>query len=493
MLPRFLCVLLTCAFPVVLRAADAPHDLQIFLLIGQSNMAGRGPMLAEDYVPHPRIFMLNRDLAWVPATDPLHFDKPKMVGVGPGSSFARALAEREPSAIMGLVPAAVGGTSLEEWKAGGKLYVDAVTRARAALKSGRLAGILWHQGEADSASTKARTYATRFAAMIAQLRADLNAPDVPVIVGETGRFRAGATEINAVLATLPASVPRCAFVSAEGLTDKGDKLHFDRESQHELGRRYAAAWLRLTNAAPLVVLKLDDVRAREGKVDPRWQRAVEFLQSRHISAGLGVIADSLEGDHPEYFAWLRAVVASGEFELWSHGYDHRTWMEGDKKFCEFAGPSYETQRAHLEKAQALVKDKVGVTMRAFGAGYNAIDAATVRAFTAVPDLRVWLYGPKQAPGGVFVAQRSPVEMERPTTKANFEAFVSAFEARPRELYYVLQGHPASWNDEHFAAFVKIVDYLIAHHARFVLPSELALIVTAQPPRDEGLPTPNGER
>lgn len=235
--------------PAVQAAEAAPaaapsESMQLFLLIGQSNMAGRGPVEPQDKIVHPRVFMLTKELTWVPATDPMHFDK-AIAGVGPGSSFARTVADAEPNAIIGLIPAAVGGTSLDQWKPGGALYTAAVTRAREAMKHGKLAGILWHQGESDSASAKAATYAAHFAAMIAQLRSDLNAPEVPLIVGETGRFRTDAAEINAVIATLPKTVPHCAFVSAEGLTDKGDKLHFDSASARELGRRYARAWLTM--------------------------------------------------------------------------------------------------------------------------------------------------------------------------------------------------------------------------------------------------------
>lgn len=228
---------------------STPKHLQLFLLIGQSNMAGRGPIGPEDKAPHSRVFMLTKELTWVPAVDPLHFDKPEIAGVGPGLSFARALAERDSHVVIGLIPAAFGGTSLDEWKPGGKLYIDAVDRTREALKNGTLAGILWHQGEADRAPERAATYIDRFNAMITQLRADLGAPDVPVIVGETGRFHTDAEEINSVLATLPSHVAHCAFVSSEGLTDRGDGLHFDTASQHELGRRYAAAWLVLMRDA----------------------------------------------------------------------------------------------------------------------------------------------------------------------------------------------------------------------------------------------------
>ena len=143
--------------------------LQIFLLIGQSNMSGRGPIEPRDRVPVPRVFKLTQALGWEPAADPLHFDKPAIVGVGPGLSFARCLTERDPNIEIGLVPAAVGGTSLDEWAPGGKLYTDAVMRAQAALKRGTLGGILWHQGEADSPPAKAATYARRFQHLIEQL------------------------------------------------------------------------------------------------------------------------------------------------------------------------------------------------------------------------------------------------------------------------------------------------------------------------------------
>lgn len=226
-------------------AQTPPEPLQIFLLIGQSNMAGRGAVEAEDRVPHPRVFVLNQELAWVPAVDPLHFDKPERIGTGLGKTFGAVIADANPAAVIGLVPAAFGGSALDEWAPGSKHYVNAVARAREAMKRGRLAGILWHQGESDSAPAKALSYAGRFLPFIAQLRADLDAHAVPVIVGEIGRFNPESEQINGALQRLPHLVPHCGFVSAEGLADQGDKLHFDSASFRELGRRYAKAWQEL--------------------------------------------------------------------------------------------------------------------------------------------------------------------------------------------------------------------------------------------------------
>lgn len=225
--------------------ADPPTDLQLFLLIGQSNMAGRGKVTPADQQTNPRIWMLDQACAWVPAKDPVHFDKPKIAGVGLCSEFARCVAAQEPSAKIGLVPCAFGGTSLDQWKPGSALYTNAVARMRIALTNGQLKGILWHQGEADSSAAKVATYPARFAAMVAQLRQDLGAADAPVMVGELGHFRTNNATFNAMIPQAAASVPRCAAVSAEGLKDGGDGTHFDADALRVFGKRYYEAYEKI--------------------------------------------------------------------------------------------------------------------------------------------------------------------------------------------------------------------------------------------------------
>ena len=220
----------------------APRDMKLFLLIGQSNMAGRGGVEPPDRVVHPRVFMMNKRYDWVPAVDPMHYDKPALIGVGLGSTFARIIADEQPGVVVGVIPAAFGGTSLEEWRPEGPLYNNALDRTREAMARGTLAGILWHQGESDAAPEKAAVYAERFAAMIAQLRKDLGAEEVPVVIGEIGHFVANVDAINAALAKVVEWVPRCALVKADELGHKGDALHFDSTALRELGRRYAEAW-----------------------------------------------------------------------------------------------------------------------------------------------------------------------------------------------------------------------------------------------------------
>jgi len=141
------------------------EKIHIYLLAGQSNMAGRGKVEAEDSVIHPRIWMLNKELQWVPAREPLAFDKPKAVGVGPGFAFAKEMAKVDQDVLICLVPSAVGGSKIDLWKPGvydsvTKCYPydDALRRTQKAMEFGNLKGIIWHQGESDCTPALSAAY-----------------------------------------------------------------------------------------------------------------------------------------------------------------------------------------------------------------------------------------------------------------------------------------------------------------------------------------------
>lgn len=252
-------VVLLLTFSVVVQAAEpapppAKEKFRLYLLIGQSNMAGRGVVEEQDKQPHPRVLMFTKSETWAPAVDPLHFDKP-IAGVGLGSSFGRAMADADPSITVGLIPCAVGGTPLARWQKDGDLYKQAVARAKQAMADGTLGGILWHQGEGDSGREEtARNYGERLAQMVVDLRAELGAGDVPFVAGQLGEFLAKQTKdgmpsywpvVNEQIASLPDRVKNAAFVSSAGLQHKGDGVHFDSPSLREFGRRYAAAMQKL--------------------------------------------------------------------------------------------------------------------------------------------------------------------------------------------------------------------------------------------------------
>lgn len=231
------------------------ENFHLYLLMGQSNMAGRGEIGEQDKTPHPRVYVFTTNKTWELAVEPITRDRLKGLGAGPGLAFGKAMAEKNPGVVIGLVPCAVGGTPLSRWSKDGDLYSNAVVRAKAAMREGTLKGILWHQGENDSLQqSTAETYEPRLVKMIGDVRSELDSPELPFVLGEIGEFlytRKDPTKtpfariINDALTDIPNKVPRTACVKSAGLHHKGDEVHFDAASQHELGRRYADEMLRL--------------------------------------------------------------------------------------------------------------------------------------------------------------------------------------------------------------------------------------------------------
>ena len=155
---------------------------QSVLLIGQSNMAGRG--FAEDVEPisDDRITMLNSANEWVKMEEPIHYDK-SAAGIGLAASFAKGFVDTFDTEL-GLIPAAMGGTSISDWKVGGTYYNDAIARAKEAQKTSEICAILWHQGESNRSnhSTYAEKLQVILDAMIEELGLDKD--KIIIITGE---------------------------------------------------------------------------------------------------------------------------------------------------------------------------------------------------------------------------------------------------------------------------------------------------------------------
>jgi hypothetical protein len=231
--------------------------MKSFLMMGQSNMAGRGNFGEVEPISNKRTFML-RNGKWQPMSEPINVDRPIKFsgklgtnsGIGPAASFADSYANYYNEDI-GLIPCAEGGSSLDEWKIDGQLFLHAFYQAKLAMNNSELIGIIWHQGEAEMGSfERASTYKERFLAIMNEFQSRLGVK-LDIVVGELGYFlydRADkhlfVRDVNSALNDL-ALLPGIAIASAEGLTDRGDQLHFDSVSQREFGKRYFEAYRKL--------------------------------------------------------------------------------------------------------------------------------------------------------------------------------------------------------------------------------------------------------
>ena len=221
-----------------------------FLLIGQSNMAGRGTLGSVPPITAKNVAVL-RNGRWQGLYYPVNCDRP-FSGHSLAESFADAYAKAHPDVLVGLIPCADGGTSLEQWKEGGLLYDHAVMQTRLALRTSTVVGVLWHQGEADCSPALYPLYEEKFNRIKAALRRDLDLHDVPFLVGGLGDFlplRGGNlgnyAHVNEALVKIADADPLCGFVSAEGLGENGDNLHFSAPALREFGLRYYDEFLKL--------------------------------------------------------------------------------------------------------------------------------------------------------------------------------------------------------------------------------------------------------
>lgn len=217
-----------------------------FLLIGQSNMAGRGKLAEAVPVDTRRIFIL-RNGRFQKMFRPINPDR-RDSGVSLAESFAEAYAGRYDTDV-GLICCADGNSSLAMWQPGGVLFENAVFQAKQAMLASELKGILWHQGEADCAPERAAVYDRLFQPILAALRKEFG--DLPVLLGGLGDFLKDCPLddrlknyplVNEGLRRIAAEHPMTGFVPAEGLGANPDSLHFNAASLHVFGLRYFEAY-----------------------------------------------------------------------------------------------------------------------------------------------------------------------------------------------------------------------------------------------------------
>lgn len=316
--------------------AQPNENVHVYLLLGQSNMAGRGEVDSESKTSDPRIIMLDSQNHWVPATDPVHYDKP-VAGVGPAISFAKEMLSTNGHIKIALVPCAWGGSPIKAWSPGAvylntvQPYDNAIARAKIAMQLGILKGVLWHQGESDNDSAKALLYLDKLTTLIKNIRKDLHMPALPFVAGEIGYFNK-KTRINDEINKLPFALPHTAVVSAVGLVDKGDKLHFNTASARELGRRYAKAIKQLqvaeahlperrtTSKKPVVILCFDDAEISH------YKNVAPLLKEYKFNATFFVCEMPYKspGDSVYYMSWKQiAELHRLGFEIGNHTGHHK--------------------------------------------------------------------------------------------------------------------------------------------------------------------------
>ncbi|KAL3505123.1 hypothetical protein ACH5RR_034964 [Cinchona calisaya] len=261
-------------------------------------MAGRGGvdkriwdgLIPQECYPNPAILRLNAGLTWEDAYEPLHvdIDTNKTCGVGPGLAFANTILQKGSNfEVIGLVPCAVGGTSISEWSRGSFLYNNLINRADVAIKDGGIIqAILWYQGERDTIHQEvADSYKFKLEQFIKDLRYDLQLPKLSFI--QVGLASAEGSFIDEVReAQLGMDLPNVISVDAYGLPLQQDGLHLSTVAQGT----------ERVNDEGVTEIKVDtvDYRSPPGQVQQTVKENVEVIHVKHpddeSGIGGGVVA-----------------------------------------------------------------------------------------------------------------------------------------------------------------------------------------------------------
>ncbi len=218
------------------------------LIIGQSNMAGRGFPSEVEPIVNDKLHVL-RNGRWWPMYIPVNPDR-ATAGVNLVESFADLYA-KDHGVDVGIIPCADGGTNLDQWQVGGVLFDHACYMAHLALRSSSIVAVLWHQGESDAYPEVYSQYKARLSVIFEEFRQRLSLHDVPFLVGGLGDYLVNFfkndiyKEINRSLEEYAKENEMTGFVSAKGLVSNPDNLHFSAASLREFGVRYYEEFKKL--------------------------------------------------------------------------------------------------------------------------------------------------------------------------------------------------------------------------------------------------------
>jgi hypothetical protein len=298
-------VISTAVSLVLALTALASAATKVFVLAGQSNMAGEGgysdymnpnmdPWTLPPYddadapCPAPYNQPLTAVKFWNYLPDAI-VDRSHNAGVGngwiplqngygnrddgfgPELSFGAKMHEMYPNDEICLVKFSIGGTNLGyQWNpantSADSLYLRLKGRVNAALanlvgqgKTPTVAGMLWMQGEDDSTnSTYAFSYATNLKNLITSARTDFNAPDMKFVAGRISYMSekwAPKWQIDMVRSAqwnIGSQVANASCVNTDDL-EWAFYGHYGTQGQIDLGNRYAAQFAPVPEPSNIVL------------------------------------------------------------------------------------------------------------------------------------------------------------------------------------------------------------------------------------------------
>lgn len=236
----------------------------IFVLAGQSNMAGFGQF---DELPG-WMQVKPRNVEFYQFGHLTGFSGQSRRRIGPEVAFAKYIAAYYPGRRIAIVKFAVGGTSIYDWVKNwdpglsrrltnspirNSLY-DSLRRqigwSHVLDNNNTVAAFLWMQGERDARfPAAANAYLGNLTNLINDFRRDYNSPDGKFILGRINPpvsvHRPAVDIIRNGQEKISLQKQGTSFINTDDLEKEPDQIHYNTKGQIALGRRFAEEFRRV--------------------------------------------------------------------------------------------------------------------------------------------------------------------------------------------------------------------------------------------------------
>jgi hypothetical protein len=248
---------------LIAQPCSAGSNSYLIALMGQSNMVGRGELsdLPPGFPANPtRLWNFSNAYRWEPAREPIDspigqldfVSRDERAAVGPSLALADTFVSMHPATTVGLIPCAKGSSSISDWQKTDStnqrstLYGSCMTRMKmVSPANGTIRAVIFWQGGEDAETEKnALKWKERFATFVADLRADLGDPNLPVIMIMVALHDKGAVKDHPYWEIVreqqrSVNIPGVIKFDSDGYERKLDGVHFTTRGQLAIGAALA--------------------------------------------------------------------------------------------------------------------------------------------------------------------------------------------------------------------------------------------------------------
>lgn len=212
------------------------------------------PVAQAQEAPKTRLFILS--------------GQSNMAGLKPERTFTPAIQAAFPKDENIVVKSAQGGQPIRQWvknwkppqdskfdtpkfdiASNGKLYDVLMTEVNKKIAGKKIdtVAFIWMQGERDAREHLESVYEESLRNLVGQVKADLKHPEIAVVIGRLSDCAKDASwnAVRAAQVSFAEKNPLSAWVDTDDLNGDKNSLHYTQPGYDELGRRFATKAVEL--------------------------------------------------------------------------------------------------------------------------------------------------------------------------------------------------------------------------------------------------------